>query len=108
MTRCIAEPLSRRDIREMAYLVRRVARKENDLYFFNVYITDVPSFLPFCYRYMIPRTKKAATKSLLSCQAEPVLFIVLAALVSYRTGSLAGRLAGSLALAAAALFHGVF
>lgn len=40
MTRCIAEPLSRRDIREMAYLVRRVARKENDLYFDIVYFLE--------------------------------------------------------------------
>ena len=40
MTRCIAEPLSRRDIREMAYLIRRVARKENDLYFDIVYFLE--------------------------------------------------------------------
>ena len=71
-----------------------------------VFVLVYHVFFPL-YRNIISCTKKAATKSLLSCQARPVLFIVLAALVSYRTGSLACRLAGSLALAAAALLHGV-
>ena len=35
------------------------------------------------------------------------LFIVFAALISYCAGSLAGRLTGGLAFAAAALLHGV-
>ncbi len=36
------------------------------------------------------------------------LFNILAALIADRAGCLAGRLAGGLALAAAAFFHGFF
>ena len=39
MTRSIAQPLSRRTIRKMAYFIRRVAHQENDIFF------DIVKFL---------------------------------------------------------------
>lgn len=41
MTQCIAEPLSRQNIRNMAYFIRKIAGKEDDLYFDIVYFLDV-------------------------------------------------------------------
>lgn len=41
MTRCIATPLSRKAIREMASLIRYIAGQENDLYFDIVHFLDV-------------------------------------------------------------------
>ena len=42
----------------------------------------------------------------LSCFLHCLLFVILTGLIAYRAGSLACRLAGCLALAAAALLHG--
>lgn len=33
MTKCIAAPLSRLDIRNMAYFIRKIAGQEKDLFF---------------------------------------------------------------------------
>lgn len=41
MTKCIAQPLSRADIREMARFIRKVAGQENDLCFDIVKFLDV-------------------------------------------------------------------
>lgn len=41
MTKCIAAPLSRRNIRAMAYFIRKIAGQENNLYFDIVYFLDV-------------------------------------------------------------------
>lgn len=41
MTKCIAAPLSRKNIRDMAYFIRKIAGKENSLYFDIVYFLDV-------------------------------------------------------------------
>lgn len=41
MTECIAQPLSRRTIRRMAYFIRQIAGQENDLYFDIVKFLDV-------------------------------------------------------------------
>lgn len=41
MTECIAAPLSRKNIREMASFIRKIAGQENDLYFDIVHFLDV-------------------------------------------------------------------
>ena len=41
MTKCIAAPLSRLDIRNMAYFIRKIAGQEKDLFFDIVYFLDV-------------------------------------------------------------------
>ena len=41
MTQCIASPLSRKNIRDMAYFIRKIAGQEKDLYFNIVGFLDV-------------------------------------------------------------------
>ena len=53
------------------------------------------------------KEEAAAGAAAYSFTEKLLLFAVLAGLISYGTGSLACRLAGSLALATSAFFHGV-
>lgn len=41
MTKCIASPLSRQNIRDMAYFIRKIAGQENVLCFDIVHFLDV-------------------------------------------------------------------